>query len=107
MNKRQYNFLEKKLTELNQNEIISEEQCINAKKYFLKQTKADKSLITIFMSLGFLLVSLGVITLFAINWDTMAKGIKVLISFLPLVITAVMLFFTMKKDDNKLKIYTN
>ena len=107
MNKRQYNFLEKKLTELNQNEIISEEQCTNAKSYFIKQTKADKSLITIFMSLGFLLVSLGVITLFAMNWEHIAKEMKVLISFLPLVITAIMLFFTMKKDDNKLKVYTS
>ena len=107
MNKRQYKFLEKKLAELNQNEIISEEQCTNAKNYFVKQTKADKSLITIFMSLGFLLVSLGVITLFAINWEHIAKGMKVLISFLPLVITAIMLFYTMKKDDNKLKIYTS
>ena len=107
MNKRQYNFLEKKLTELNHNEIISEEQCANAKNYFVKQTKADKSLITIFMSLGFLLVSLGIITLFAINWEHIAKGMKVLISFLPLVITAIMLFFTMKKDDDKLKIYTS
>lgn len=107
MNKRQYNFLEKKLTELNHNEIISEEQCANAKNYFVKQTKADKSLITIFMSLGFLLVSLGIITLFAINWEHIAKGMKVLISFLPLVITAIMQFFTMKKDDDKLKIYTS
>ena len=107
MNKKQYNFLNKKLVELNENNIISEEQCNDAKNYFLKQTKADKSIITLFMSLGFLLVSLGVITLFAINWDILSKGIKVLISFLPLVITAIMLFFTMKKEDNKLKIYTS
>ena len=107
MKKKQYNFLEKKLTELSQNEIISVEQCSNAKDYFLKQTKADKSLITIFMSLGFLLVSLGVITLFAINWDQLAKGMKVLVSFLPLVVTAIMLFYTMKKDDEKLKVYTS
>ena len=98
MNKKQYNFLNKKLVELNENNIISEEQCNDAKNYFLKQTKADKSIITLFMSLGFLLVSLGVITLFAINWDMLSKGIKVLISFLPLVITAIMLFFTMKKE---------
>lgn len=107
MNKKEYKFLENKLTELNEVNIISEEQCINAKNYFMQKTKLGKSIVTIFTSIGFLLVALSVITLFAINWENITKEMKVIISFLPIIFTAVMMFFSMKNDDERIKLYTS
>lgn len=107
MNKKDYNFIESKLSELSSKEIITEEQCVSALNYFEKQIKSDKSMITIFTGIGLLLVALGVITLFAINWSLIPKIIKIMISFIPIIITAIMLFFTMKSDSSKMKIYTS
>lgn len=107
MNKKDYSFIENKLNELSSKEIITEEQCVSALSYFEKQIKSDKSMITIFTGIGLLLVALGVITLFAINWSLIPKIIKIMISFMPIIITAIMLFFTMKNDSNKMKIYTS
>ena len=107
MNKKEYKFLENKLFELNENNIISEEQYKNAKDYFNNQTKPGKSIITIFTSIGFLLVALSVITLFAMNWEVISKEFKVIISFIPIVITAIMMFFSMKKEDKQIKLYTS
>ena len=107
MNRKESNFLDEKLNELIENNIISEEQYENAKKYFGQKVKPKKSLATIFTGIGIFLVALSVITLFAINWDMIPKGIKALISFIPLIITAVMMFFSMSKNDEKLKFYTS
>ncbi len=107
MNKKDYNFIENKLNELSLNEIITKEQSTAALSYFEKQIKSDKSIITIFTGIGLLLVALGVITLFAINWSVIPKIIKIMISFIPIIITAILLFFTMKTDNSKMKIYTS
>ena len=107
MKKKDYKFLEEKLSELVDHNIISSEQCANAKDYFSNLKSEKKSLVTIFLSLGILLIALSVITLFAINWDTLSKSIKVIISFVPLVITSVMLYISMSTDDKKMKLYTS
>lgn len=107
MKNRQYKFLEEKLYELEENNIISKEQCVKAKEYFNYNAKPAKSMTTIFTSIGLFLIALSMITLFAFNWDIIAKEIKVVISFVPLVITAVMMFFCIKKDDEKIKLYTS
>lgn len=107
MNNKKYKFLENSLLELAKNNIISEEQLLNAKTYFKKDEKNKTSMVTIFTSIGVLLIALSIITLFAINWTTIGKTIKVLISFLPLVITAIMMFFYMKNENEKLRLYTS
>ena len=107
MNHKKYKFLEDSLLELNQNNIISEEQLLNAKKYFEKENQSKTSIITIFTSIGVLLVALSIITLFAINWENIGKTIKVLIAFVPIIITAIMMFFYMKNGNEKLKTYTS
>lgn len=107
MNKKERKFLDERLLELVDNGIISKEQQINANEYFSKYKKSSKFLVTVFSSIGILLIALSIITLFAINWDNIPKETKVLISFVPLIITAVMMFFYYKKNDSKLAIYTS
>lgn len=107
MKKKEYKFLEEKLTELVDNNIISKEQYGTAKDYFSNVKNENKSIFTIFFSIGFLLIALSIITLFAVNWDSISKSAKVVISFIPITITSIMLYFSMYKNDKKLKIYTS
>lgn len=107
MNKRERKFLEGKLLELVENDIISRDQMVYANEYFEKYRKSKRSIITILSSIGILLIALSVITLFAINWSNISKGVKVCVSFLPLVITAVLMFYYYKKEDRKLGLYTS
>ena len=107
MKKKEYKFLEEKLTELVDNNIISNEQYAASKDYFKNVKNENKSIVTIFLSIGVLLIALSIITLFAVNWDSISKPAKVVISFIPITITSVMLYLAMYKDDKKLKLYTS
>ena len=95
MNKKNIKFLENKLSELMDNNIISYEQYQNAKQYF--NANQEKSVVTIFGAIGVLLIALSIITIFAINWSIIPVIIKTIIAFVPIAITCVMLFFYMKK----------
>ena len=106
MNKKDYKFLEDRLLELVNNDIISNEQYANAKEYYHNK-KENKSIATIFGAVGVFLMALSIITLFAINWGNISKGIKVIISFIPLVITSVMLYIYMAKNNKKIQLYTS
>ena len=107
MNKKEYKFLENKLLELVNNDIISDEQYANAKQYYYNNKKENKSIVTIFGAIGVFLMALSIITLFAINWENISKEIKVMISFVPLVITSVMLYIYMTKKNKKMQLYTS
>ena len=107
MNNKNINYLSLKLEELNRENIISTEQTLKAKEYFSNFKKEGTSITTIITAIGILLVALSMITIFAFNWDNLSKEIKIVLAFIPLILTAVMLFFTMKKDDTKLKLYTS
>mgnify|MGYP003288933686 CR=1 FL=1 len=106
MNKKDYKFLEDRLLELVSNDIISNEQYVNAKEYYHNK-KENKSVSTIFGAIGIFLMALSIITLFAINWGNISKGIKVIISFIPLVITSIMLYICMAKSNKKMQLYTS
>ncbi len=107
MNKKNQKFLECKLSELVDKGIISTDQFAYAKDYFANSKGSNKNIITILSAIGTLLMTLSIITLFAMNWGDISKEIKVVVSFLPLVLTAVMLFFTIKNEDKKLGLYTS
>ena len=66
MNKKDYKFLEDRLLELVNNNIISNEQYANAKEYYHNK-KENKSIATIFGAIGVFLMALSIITLFAIS----------------------------------------
>ena len=106
MNKKNYKFLEDRLIELVEHNIISNQQYENAKDYYNNRTNS-KSIATIFGAIGVFLMALSIITIFAINWGDISKGIKVIISFIPLIITSIMLYKCMKDDNKKMKIYTS
>lgn len=106
MNKKEQKFLGSKMNELVENDIISSDQYNNAMMFFNKQIKPGKSIVTIFTGIGIFLMALSMITLFAINWENIAKSGKVMISFLPIIGVAIMMFFYMKREDKKLGVYT-
>lgn len=106
MNKKERKFLNEKLLELTNNNIISKEQYIDATEYF-DNIKGNKSVATIFTAIGIFLFALSIITIFAVNWSIMSKTTKVIISFIPLVITSVMLYISMYKENKKMKLYTS
>ncbi len=106
MNKKETTFLNSKLTELVDNGIINDVQFIAAQKYFGTK-KESKSLSTVFGAIGIFLIALSIITLFAMNWNNIAKGLKVIISFVPLAITGYMLHKYMHKGNKKLQLYTS
>lgn len=107
MNKKDYKLLENKLLELVENNIISNEQYGNAKDYFYNNKKGNKSVTTIFSAIGVFLIALSIITLFAVNWANISKEIKVIISFIPIIITSIMLYLYMKNENKKMQIYTS
>ena len=82
MNKKEFHFLEKKLKELVDSDIISLQQSIEAREFFGSKVKPGKSTGTILAGIGVLLIALSMITLFAVNWDMLSKGVKISISFL-------------------------
>lgn len=106
MNKKDFKFLNSKLLELVDNDIITDQQCVTAQNYFAIK-KENKSLSTIFAALGVFLIALSIITLFAMNWDSIGKTLKVIIAFVPITITGVLLYKYLRTDNKKLQLYTS
>lgn len=106
MKKKEFKFMKKKLLELSNNNIISKNQYEEAIKFFNNDRK-NFSLSMIFSSIGIFLIALSCITFFAINWNNIGKTLKVIISFIPLVITSIMLYYYVKKENKNLGIYTS
>lgn len=106
MNKKDLKFLNSKLLELVDNDIITTAQCDAAQNYFVGK-KDNKSLPTIFAALGVFLIALAIITLFAMNWNDIAKPIKVIIAFIPITITGILLHKYLITDNKKLQLYTS
>lgn len=82
----------KELPKLVQEQVITPETAQAIEHYY--QSRPDtktNSLLTIFGVLGAILVGLGIILIFAHNWDNFPKGVKVFLAFLPLLISQ---FFT-------------
>lgn len=107
MNKKEFHFLEKKIEELVEHDIISSQQSMEARDFFAAKVKQGKSAGTILAGIGVLLIALSVITLFAVNWDMLSKSVKIGISFLPIMITAVMMYFCMDRTNKKMVLYTS
>ncbi len=106
MNKKDLKFLNNKLTELAENHIISKEQLEKSQNYFLNK-KSDKNISVIFGAIGIFLIALSIITLFAMNWTDIPKGIKVIISFVPIILASIMVYKYMLKEDKKFGLYTS
>lgn len=79
--------IQKELSELVQNNIITNDIAQNITSYYLnKQENKPNRLFTVFGVLGSLLVGLGVILILAHNWDHFSRATKTIFAFLPLII---------------------
>ncbi len=94
------------LLELKDNSIISNEQYVRSVEYFEKK-KEKWNASTLFTAIGVLLIALSIITIFAINWSGIPKVIKAFIAFVPLIITSIMLYYTVEKKYKNMDLYTS
>lgn len=93
------------LSELVDNQIINKEVAEKIDVYFQSKTSnSPNRLFTIFGVLGSLLVGLGIILIFAHNWDDFSRQIKTGLAFLPLVIGQLCVGYSIfKKKGNTWK----
>jgi len=89
----------KELPKLVDAQIISPETAKAIEQYYRtnSDTKSNR-LLTIFGVLGAILIGLGIILIFAHNWDNFPKIIKVLLAFFPLVISQVITGYAIVKQ---------
>jgi uncharacterized membrane protein len=79
--------LQKELSELLQNNIITDDVAQNILAYYQsKNSESPNRLFVIFGVLGSVLVGLGIILILAHNWDHFSKAVKTIFAFLPLLI---------------------
>ena len=91
----------KELSDLVQNEVISQEVALNIENYYKsKQEDSSNRLFTIFGVLGSLLVGLGIILILAHNWDNFSRTIKTVFAFIPLVIGQLIVGYTILKKKS-------
>lgn len=91
----------KELPKLVDAQIISPETAKAIEHYYRNSpdTKSN-SLLTIFGVLGAILIGLGIILIFAHNWDDFPKAAKVTLAFLPLVICQFFTGYAIVKQKN-------
>jgi uncharacterized membrane protein len=90
----------KELPELVVNDIITSDTAQRIEAYYAKKEPQGNNLLTIFGVLGAVLTGLGIILIFAHNWDTFPKGIKTMLALLPLIVFQGLTAYTIiaKKD---------
>lgn len=91
----------KELPKLVDAQIITPETAAAIEQYYRNSpdTKSN-SLLTIFGVLGAILIGLGIILIFAHNWDDLSKTTKVLLAFLPLISCQFLTGYTIIKQKN-------
>lgn len=91
--------IEKDLPELVAHNIISEETAKNIQQYYATRKEPQgNGLLTIFGTLGGILVGLGIILIFASNWDDFSKSTRTTLAVLPLLISQALTAFTLIKN---------
>lgn len=79
--------LQDNLKELLENKVISEEVASAISAYYKRTENSGSSkLFVVFGIIGAIVASLGIILVFAHNWDGMSRFSKCIVSFLPLII---------------------
>lgn len=82
--------------------VITEETSSRIQTYYANQAPSSKSrLFAIFGVLGAILVSMGIILMFAHNWDNFNRLSKTILAFLPMLIgQGLCIYVLLKKTDN-------
>lgn len=94
--------LQDNLKELVGNKVISEDVALAISTYYRKTEDSGSSkLFLVFGIIGAILASLGIILVFAHNWDDMSRFAKCLVSFLPLLVGQVFCGYALfRKSDS-------
>lgn len=81
--------IEQNLDELLEKGVITESVAADIRRFYGRknQSSASNRSLILFGILGSLLVGLGLILIIAHNWDTLPRIVRVLIAFLPLLLT--------------------
>ena len=90
------------LHELQNQGVITTETALDISNYYKSKNKESSSRLTVIYSvIGSILIGLGLILLFAHNWDEMSKIAKTIVAIAPLAITQISGgYFIYKKPDN-------
>ncbi|RBN51765.1 DUF2157 domain-containing protein [Flavobacterium psychrolimnae] len=88
------------LEELLQANVVTTETAEKIREYFhQKKEENHNRLSSIFGILGAILVGLGIILVFAHNWDNLSRLIKIILSFLPLLIGQLLCGYSILKKS--------
>lgn len=91
------------LQELIHQGLIDEEAAERIRHYYKQKADASGSsrFLLILSLIGVVLVGLGLILIAAYNWDNFSKGVKILISFFPLLIAQVTGIYVLRKKQGQ------
>lgn len=80
--------------------VVTEETAEKIRYYFRQKKEVEQNKISsVFGILGAILVGLGIILVFAHNWDTLSQTTKITLSFLPLVIGQLLCGYSLLKKS--------
>lgn len=103
MTQKNIKWISRELPLLAEKGIISNQQSKAILEYFAqKNTKKPNIAIIAFSIIGSILLSAGIILILAHNWSNLLRPIRVLISFLPLIISQVVGFWVIIKKRNSI-----
>ena len=91
----------KELPELVENNVITPEMA-KAIEHYYADKKGGGNQLLIFGGLGSVLTGLGIILIFAHNWDDFSRGTKTFLALLPLVLSQVATGYSLIKDKPRL-----
>lgn len=93
-------WLYSELPSLIKDHVISGDVSQNIKNYYGSIEKKSKAsiILGIFGLLGSILIGLGIILLFAYNWDKLSRLYRTVLCFIPLVISSLLVFWAVSKD---------
>lgn len=99
MNNQALQWLYKELPDLVNKNVITQETAYKLHEYYgeLKNTGKENFTIILFSILGTLLVGLGVISLFAHNWEQLSRPVRAGVSLFPLIIGQILAFWVLLK----------
>lgn len=91
------------LQELLNAKVVTAEIAEKIRDYFQQKKEENHNrLSSIFGILGAILVGLGIILVFAHNWDTLSRLIKIILSFLPLLIGQLLCGYSLLKKSESI-----
>lgn len=94
--------LQAKLRELAQKGYIENEQLERIESEYLTESNKRNALMLTFALFGILFVGLGIISIFAFNWEYIPKWGKVIIAFIPLLCIQSLLYWKWKTEGSKI-----